>query len=209
MIKRLTDVVFSALGLIALSPVFAVTAILIKYDSRGPVFFRQERMGRDFRPFMIYKFRTMRAGAEKKGALITVGGDARITPVGSFIRRYKIDELPQLINVFFGDMSLVGPRPEVRKYAELFSSDFRKLLRVRPGITDPASLRYSEEEAILASSGDWQEHYVKRILPEKIKLSLRYLDSRSVLYDLKLIFRTIIKIAGKHEDFASGTEPRT
>ncbi len=193
--KRLFDILFSFAGLVVLSPLLAVAAACIRLDSPGPVFFRQERVGRDFRPFLIYKFRTMTEGAERKGAPITVGGDSRITRVGHFLRRYKIDELPQLINILKGDMSLVGPRPEVMEYVRLFRTDYEKLLMARPGITDPASLRYSEEESALASSGDWQEDYLKRILPEKIKLSQDYLDRRSIFSDFALILRTVLKIA--------------
>ena len=192
--KRLFDILFSFIGLLVLSPLFAAAAVLIKLDSRGPVFFRQTRVGRHFRPFVIYKFRTMREGAEKKGALITVGGDVRVTKVGHFLRTYKIDELPQLFNVLRGDMSLVGPRPEVMEYVQLFRADYEKLLRIRPGITDPASLRYSAEESVLASADNCQEDYLKRILPEKIRLSLRYLDDRNFFTDFALILQTIFKV---------------
>jgi lipopolysaccharide/colanic/teichoic acid biosynthesis glycosyltransferase len=137
----------------------------------------------------------MTRGAEKEGALITVGGDERITKVGHFLRSYKIDELPQLLNVLKGDMSLVGPRPEVREYVQLFRSDYEKLLRIRPGITDPASILYSEEEAVLASAVNWQDDYRKRILPKKISLSLRYVENHGILTDFALILRTIFKIA--------------
>lgn len=195
MMKRLMDIVFSLAGLIILSPVFAATALLIKRDSEGPVFFRQERIGRDFRPFMIYKFRTMTTGAETRGARITVGGDTRITRIGHLLRKSKIDELPQLFNVLKGDMSLVGPRPEVREYVELYKGEYGKLLSIRPGITDPASLRYSEEELVLSSANNWQADYADRILPEKIQLSLRYVEKHGIFTDVGLIFRTIFKIA--------------
>ncbi len=195
MLKRLMDIVLSFAGLIVLLPVFAVTAVLVRRDSPGPVFFRQERIGRDFRPFMIYKFRTMTSGAEASGARITVGGDARITRIGHLLRRTKIDELPQLFNVLKGDMSLVGPRPEVREYVELFKTEYGKLLRVRPGITDPASLRYSEEEAVLSSADNWQSDYTNRVLPEKIRLSLGYVEKHDIVTDVGLIVRTIFKIA--------------
>ncbi|MGC2063721.1 MAG: sugar transferase [Thermodesulfovibrionales bacterium] len=195
MMKRLMDIVLSLAGLVILSPVFAVTAFLIKRDSEGPVFFRQERMGKDFRPFMICKFRTMTKGAETRGARVTVGGDTRITRIGRVLRRCKIDELPQLLNVLKGEMSLVGPRPEVREYVELFKQEYGKLLRVRPGITDPASLRYSEEEMVLSSADNWQADYANRILPEKIRLSLRYVEKHDIFTDVGLIFRTIFKIA--------------
>lgn len=195
MLKRLFDILFSAIGLLALSPVFAAAAFFIRHESDGPIFFRQERVGKDFRPFRIYKFRTMVADGEKKGPLITVGGDSRVTKVGRFLRKYKIDELPQLLNVLKGEMSLVGPRPEVVKYVRLFNSEYSRLLRVRPGITDPASIKYSEEERALSSAINWEDDYVNRILPEKIRLSLRYTENCSVLDDFKLILRTIFKIA--------------
>ena len=193
--KRLVDIVLSLTGLLILAPVFAIAALLIKNDSKGPVFFRQERIGRNFKPFMIYKFRTMTAEAGKGGALITVGNDARITRTGRTLRRYKIDELPQLLNVLKGDMSLVGPRPEVREYVELFKPEYAKLLKVRPGLTDPASLRYSQEESLLASSADWREQYAGSILPRKIALSMGYVEHHDVLTDFRLIWQTIFKIA--------------
>jgi lipopolysaccharide/colanic/teichoic acid biosynthesis glycosyltransferase len=195
MMKRLFDVIFSLFALIVLSPVFAAAAVLIKLDSKGPVFFLQERVGRNFRPFTIYKFRSMKADGGIKSALITVGGDERITKVGHLLRKYKIDELPQLLNVLKGDMSLVGPRPEVRQYVRLFKGEYKELLRMRPGITDPASIRFSEEERVLATAADWEKDYTKRILPEKIRLSLRYVEEHSLLMDLKLIIRTFFRIA--------------
>lgn len=195
MMKRLFDVIFSLFALIVLSPVFATAAVLIKLDSKGPVFFLQERVGRNFRPFTIYKFRSMKADGGIKSALITVGGDERITKVGHLLRKYKIDELPQLLNVLKGDMSLVGPRPEVSQYVRLFKGEYRELLRMRPGITDPASIRFSEEERVLATAADWEKDYTKRILPEKIRLSLRYVEEHSLLMDLKLIIRTFFRIA--------------
>lgn len=195
MAKRFFDIFFSAIGLIILSPIFLVVAVLVKLDSRGPVFFRQERVGMDFKYFKIYKFRSMANDEGSKGPQITVGGDKRVTNVGKFLRRYKIDELPQLINVLKGEMSFVGPRPEVRKYVELFRDDYEKLLKIRPGITDIASITYSQEENVLASSINWEEDYIKRILPEKIQLSLKYvLSNKNIIADLRLIFRTIFKI---------------
>lgn len=194
MTKRLFDLIFSTMALVILLPVFAVTALLIKLDSNGPVFFLQERVGRNFRPFRIYKFRTMKADTEKDGALITVGGDERITRIGHILRKYKIDELPQFLNVLRGDMSLVGPRPEVGKYVQHFRSEYSRLLRLRPGITDPASIRFSQEENVLAAADDWEEVYVKSILPEKIRLSLPYVEEHGLLTDFKLIFRTFFKI---------------
>lgn len=192
--KRFLDIFLSCIGLIILLPFFAVIAMLIRYDSRGPVFFRQERVGKNFREFKIYKFRSMTVDAPGRGPQITVGGDKRVTRIGKFLRKYKIDELPQLINVLKGEMSFVGPRPEVRKYVELFKQDYQKLLKVRPGITDPASIKYSEEESVLSLSNNWEEDYIKRVLPEKIQLSSQYINHHNILIDLNLIFKTIFKI---------------
>lgn len=196
MAKRLFDILFSGVGLILMAPIFIMAAVMIKADDGGPVFFRQERIGMNFRAFRIFKFRTMSAGSEKRGSLITVAGDERITRSGHFLRKFKIDELPQLINVLKGEMSFVGPRPEVGKYVQLFKSEYRELLSARPGITDPASIEFSAEETVLASSANtWEDEYIGRILPEKIQLSLRYARSRNVLSDLKLIFKTVFKIS--------------
>ncbi len=194
MAKRIFDIVFSIVALIILSPLFVAASVIIKLDSKGPVFFLQERVGRNFRPFKIYKFRSMRADVKRKGALITIGGDQRITRFGRVLRRYKMDELPQLLNVLKGDMSLVGPRPEVRRYVRIYKEEYSHLLRMRPGITDPASIKFSEEERVLAGTADWEEDYVRRILPEKIRLSLRYAEKNSLLTDLKIIFQTFFRI---------------
>ena len=191
--KRFFDIVLSIAGLLVVLPFLPFIAVLIKLDSRGPVFFRQERIGKGFRRFTIYKLRTMQAGADKKGALITAGGDNRVTKAGSFLRKYKIDELPQLFNVLRGDMSFVGPRPEVSRYVQLFEKDYRKLLTVRPGITDPASLTYSNEEAILSKANAFEEVYINKILPEKIKLSSQYVDNHNLMTDLKLILMTVLR----------------
>jgi lipopolysaccharide/colanic/teichoic acid biosynthesis glycosyltransferase len=196
------DIVLSIIGLLVLLPFFPFVAILIKLDSSGPIFFRQERIGKNFSRFTIYKFRTMLENADKKGTLITAGGDNRITKVGGFLRRYKIDELPQLFNVLRGDMSFVGPRPEVSKYVELFETEYRKLLTVRPGITDLASLRYSNEEAILGKSNALEELYVSTILPEKIKLSSHYVDNHSLMTDMRLILMTVLKAFHINKDNA-------
>lgn len=191
--KRLLDIFFSFTGLLILSPLFAAVALLIKLDSKGPVFYRQERVGKDFKPFRIYKFRSMHPGSDHKGPLVTVGGDKRVTPIGALLRKYKIDELPQLLNVLIGDMSFVGPRPEVNKYVQLFNSDYKKLLTIRPGITDPASIYYSNEESVLSASSNWEEDYTKKILPEKLKLSLHYVNDHNTITDLRLILKTIFK----------------
>jgi lipopolysaccharide/colanic/teichoic acid biosynthesis glycosyltransferase len=191
--KRLFDFVIALIGIILCLPFFAIVAVLIKFDSEGPVFFTQKRIGKDFRPFRIYKFRTMYSDAGNRGPRITVSGDSRVTRIGKLLRRHKIDELPQLFNVLKGEMSFVGPRPEVGEYVHLFKSDYKKLLKIRPGITDPASIEYAEEERILSHANDWEEEYRKRILPNKIRLSLEYLENRSFMNDLRLIFKTLLK----------------
>ena len=194
MAKRLFDLFFSCLGLLFLCPFFILIAILVKLDSPGPVFFRQERVGRSFHPFRIFKFRTMIANAFSQDSLITVEGDPRITRIGKYLRRHKIDELPQLINVLMGDMSLVGTRPEMKKYVELFRQDYEKLLRSRPGITGPAAIAFFREENILSASLDAEKDYIEKVLPEKIRLALAYTESPSLLKDIKLILLTIFKI---------------
>jgi len=200
MAKRLFDIICSSLGLLVLSPVFMVVAVLVKLDSKGPVFFRHARIGKDFRPFRVYKFRTMREGAEQCGSSVTVGHDERVTRLGRFLRRTKVDELPQLLNVLKGDMSFVGPRPEVKEYVDLYPSEYRQLLTVRPGITDPASLQYSAEERVLAASPNWEEDYRNRVLPDKIRLSLQYVENHSLVTDLMLILKTIMKTSGLSRD---------
>ncbi len=192
--KRLFDIFLAFIGLFLLFPLLAVVAILVKLDSRGPAFFQQERVGRNFRPFRILKFRSMAADAENNGPQITVSGDKRVTTMGKVLRKYKIDELPQLINILRGEMSFVGPRPEVRKYIELYKQDYEKLLEMRPGITDPASIKYSKEENVLSLSKNWEEDYIEKILPEKIRISLQYVDKHNILIDTRLIFKTIFKI---------------
>jgi len=181
-------------GLLLLAPLFAVVAILIKLGSDGPVFFKQERMGRGFRPFFIYKFRTMVRDAQKAGLQITAGGDARVTAIGRMLRKTKIDELPQLINVVKGDMSVVGPRPEVRKYVEYYKQDYEVILSVRPGITDISSLTFRDEESVLKSQNDPEHFYLNALLPEKMRLAKEYILRRSFFYDLKLIFLTFYRI---------------
>jgi lipopolysaccharide/colanic/teichoic acid biosynthesis glycosyltransferase len=195
-IKRAFDAVAAALGLLLLSPFFLLAALAIKLTSRGPVFFRQERVGKDFRTFRIYKFRTMVVDAPRLGGQITAGNDPRITGIGRILRKTKLDELPQLINVLRGDMSLVGPRPEVPRYVELFRDDYRVVLKVRPGITDLASLKYRDESEILGRSANPDETYLREILPDKIALAKEYIENRSFWYDLGLILRTLWKVAG-------------
>lgn len=194
MAKRLFDIVSSGIGLLCLAPVFVVMAIWIKLDSRGPVFYRQTRVGRYGHDFRIFKFRSMRVGSDK-GRQITVGErDPRITRSGYFIRRYKIDELPQLINVFLGDMSIVGPRPEVRKYVDLYSEEQRKVFQVRPGITDLASIKYRNENELLSQVDDPDTYYIDVIMPDKLAINLEYIRHQSFMGDIKIIFNTLFKI---------------
>ena len=189
--KRLFDIVASGLGLILLSPLFLVLAIWIKSDSKGPVFYRQVRVGRYNRDFRIFKFRSMRAGSDT-GSLITIGGrDPRITRSGYLIRKFKLDELPQLINVFVGDMSLVGPRPEVRHYVNFWTPEQMHVLDVRPGITDPASIKFLNENELLEKAEDPEKYYIEVIMQEKIRLYLEYVEKQNLFYDLALIFKTI------------------
>jgi len=194
-IKRGFDVLASLTGLVLLSPVLAVVALAIKLTSPGPVFFRQERVGRGFRRFEILKFRTMVPDAPKLGGQLTAGEDPRITRVGRLLRKIKLDELPQLINVLKGDMSFVGPRPEVPRYVEIFRDDYRELLTVRPGITDLASLKYRDESEVLGRSSDPETTYVEQVLPEKIALGKQYLRRSSLWFDVGLIFKTLFRLA--------------
>lgn len=191
-IKRLFDIIFSALGLIVLLPLFAVIAIWIKMDSVGPVFFRQIRVGRFGHHFRIHKFRTMQARQASNCFQITVGADSRITRSGVFLRKYKIDELPQLIDVLAGKMSIVGPRPEVPKYMDIYPKELRRLvLSVRPGITDLASFEFRGESNLLASADDPEKEYIEKILPIKQNYYQEYVNSRSFIGDMKIIFSTL------------------
>lgn len=195
--KRTFDLIASSLGLLLLSPLFLMLAIWIKIDSEGPVFYRQVRVGKGNRDFRLFKFRSMRVGSDRKG-LITVGGrDPRVTRSGYYIRKYKLDELPQLINVFIGDMSLVGPRPEVRKYVDLYTPEQMHVLDVRPGITDLASIRYRNENELLAQVEDPDRYYVEVIMQDKLQLNLEYVEKQSFRFDLQLIFKTFSEIIRK------------
>ena len=188
--KRLFDIVASGLGLIVLCPLFLILAIWIKLDSKGPVFYRQVRVGYKNKDFRIFKFRSMRVGADK-GSLVTIGGhDPRVTRSGYFIRKFKFDELPQLINVFLGEMSLVGPRPEVRHYVDYWTPEQMHVLDVRPGITDPASIKFRNENELMEMAEDPEKYYIEVIMQEKIKLYLEYVEKHSFFYDLGLIFKT-------------------
>lgn len=197
MVKRTFDILASLAGLLVLSPLFVVMALWIKCDSRGPVFYRQTRVGRGNRDFRLFKFRSMYVDSDKKG-LLTVGGrDSRVTRAGYFIRKYKIDELPQLINVLIGDMSFVGPRPEVRRYVDLYSERQLHVLDVRPGITDRASVKYRDENDLLARASDPEEYYIKVIMPDKLAINLEYVAHHSLWSDIGIIFSTFAAIGGK------------
>ena len=191
---RFFDFILSLVGLVVLAPIFIVLAIWIKIDSKGPVFYKQVRVGQNSIDFGLFKFRSMVVDADKKG-LITVGGrDPRITRSGYFIRKYKLDELPQLINVLVGDMSLVGPRPEVRKYVDLYTDEQQKVLSVKPGITDYASIEYMDENEVLGKSSDPEKTYIEEIMPEKIKYNMKYIQNKNVSEYFKIIFLTLLKI---------------
>ena len=191
--KRLFDFLASLFGLIILSPIFLIIALLIGIGTRGGIFYKQTRVGKNNKDFKVYKFLSMSIYADKKG-LLSVGKDGRdtrTTKIGLVIRRYKLDELPQLINVLKGEMSLVGPRPEVRKYVDLYTEQEKQVLEVRPGITDIASIMFRNENDLLSQSENPEEYYIKEIMPKKLKLSLKYISDRSFFSDINLIIKTI------------------
>lgn len=191
---RFFDILFSIIGLVLLSPLFTVLYLLIRIESQGGGFYSQERIGKDGKPFKLFKFRSMRIGSDKKG-LITIGEkDNRITKTGFILRKYKLDELPQLWNVFIGDMSLVGPRPEVKKYTDLYTEEQKQVLQVRPGITDWASIKYVDENKILGESKDPDDAYVNLIMPNKIKLNMVYIQHQTLGEYFKIIFTTFKEI---------------
>lgn len=191
---RFFDFIFSLMGILVLLPVFIILYIAIRLESPGGGIYKQKRVGRYGKDFYVYKFRSMRTGADKQG-LITVGGrDPRITRIGFFIRKYKLDELPQLFNVLFGDMSLVGPRPEVRKYVDLYTDEQKKVLSVRPGITDYASIEYVDENVILGASDNPDKTYIEEIMPDKIRYNMKYINNQSVAEYFKVIFLTFKSI---------------
>lgn len=192
--KRLFDIIFSLLGLISISPILLMVAILIKQEDGGPIFYKGIRVGKNGIPFKMFKFRTMVVNADKIGGPSTADDDPRLLKVGKLIRKYKLDEIPQLINVLKGDMSLVGPRPEVPHYVNMFTEEEKEILSVRPGITDWASLWNSDEGAILAGSSDPEKTYMEKIWPEKKRLQLKYVKEHSFLTDIKIILLTILKI---------------
>lgn len=189
--KRLFDITASFFGIIILSPLLIFIGLWVGLSSKGGVFYKQIRVGKNNKDFKLYKFRSMRVNSDKQG-LLTVGSkDSRITKAGYFIRKYKIDELPQLFNVLKGDMSFVGPRPEVRRYVDLYSKEQMKVLSVRPGITDPASIKYRNENDILSSASNPEEYYIQHIMPDKLKINIDYINNRTFFKDIKIIFQTI------------------
>lgn len=195
-LKRLFDLFISIIGLIVLMPLFIIISLFILSDFSGGIFYIQSRVGKKNRDFGLIKFRTMKKGSDKKG-LLTIGNDSRITPSGRFLRKYKLDELPQLFNVFAGNMSLVGPRPEVRKYVEMYSDDQKKVLRVKPGLTDYASIEYFDENALLGESDDPERTYIEEVMPAKLKLNEKYLANVSLQHDLKILWQTFLRIIGQ------------
>ena len=197
MIKRIFDTAVSAVALVLLLPLFGLIAVAVKLDSPGPVIFKQCRIGRNFRRFWIYKFRTMVAEAPARGGELTVGADLRITQIGGWLRRFKLDELPQLFNIIKGDMALVGPRPEVPRYVEMFRSDYEEILKLRPGLTDLASLKYRDEAALLAQADNPEAEYIAHLLPDKIRLAKEYRQRAGLLFDLRLTARTIFTLLGQ------------
>ncbi|WP_417290885.1 sugar transferase [Corallibacter sp.] len=191
MIKRLFDIIFSLIGLILFLPLLLLIALVLKIESKGPVFYLQSRVGKHNTDFKIFKFRTMYVGSDKKG-LLTVGDrDPRVTNVGYFLRKYKLDELPQLINVFIGNMSFVGPRPEVRKYVDYYSNSDKEILSVKPGITDYASIEFRDEAELLKTTDNPEKLYVETIMPQKIVLNKKYINDVSIFNDFKIIVKTI------------------
>lgn len=189
--KRAFDIVASLIGLLLLSPLLIIIALWVKLSSKGPVFFTQKRVGRDFKEFNLYKFRSMVVGADSQGPGVTSSDDNRITKVGRFIRKTKIDELPQLLNVLKGDMSLVGPRPELKKFVDAYTEEYKKVLSVKPGITDNAAIEFRNEEEIMSQYQDKERAYIDIILPQKIKLYYDYIDNISFLNDMKLLLNTL------------------
>lgn len=192
--KRLFDIIFSLIGIIFLAPVYIIISILIMLDSKGGVLYKQERTGKGDKIFKVLKFRTMRPDSFSKGALTVGSRDPRITNVGYFLRKYKLDELPQLFNVLFGEMSFVGPRPEVKKYTDLYNTEQKKVLTVVPGITDYASIKFRNENDLLSASDNPEQLYIDEIMPEKLKLNLKYINDNNVFKDIKIIFDTFYTI---------------
>ena len=192
--KRIFDLFFAFLGIMLLFPIYLLIAIFIKLDSKGEILYKQERIGKDGIPFYVLKFRTMVPDAFSKGALTVGSRDPRVTGVGFYLRKYKLDELPQLFNVLFGEMSFVGPRPEVKKYTDLYNENQRVVLSAKPGITDYASIKYRNENDLLAQSSDPEKLYIEEIMPEKLNLNLKYINDNNVFKDIEIIFLTFYTI---------------
>lgn len=192
--KRIFDLVFSLIGILVLSPFYVVISLLIVFTSRGGVLYKQERIGKGGVIFKVLKFRTMRPDSFSKGALTVGSRDPRITSVGYYLRKYKLDELPQLFNVLFGEMSFVGPRPEVQKYTDLYTEEQRRVLSVKPGITDYASIKYRNENDLLSASDDPEKLYIEKIMPDKINLNMLYINDKSIFKDIKIILQTLLTI---------------
>jgi len=194
MLKRLFDIVFSFLGLLLLFPFLLIISLIIIIELCGGIFYKQKRVGRNNRDFSLIKFRSMRKNSDKRGFLTIGANDERITKSGYYLRKYKLDEIPQLINILKGEMSFVGPRPEVRKYVDLYNKQQRKVLKVKPGLTDYASIEYFKESEILSSKPDPEKAYINEIMPAKLILNLKYIDEKSFLTDFRIIIKTIKKI---------------
>lgn len=190
-LKRAFDIIFSFLGIVIIWPFLLIIALIIIIDSPGGAIYKQERIGKNGKPFNIFKFRTM---MKNTGLELTLANDERVTRVGGFLRKYKLDELPQLFNVFGGSMSLVGPRPEVRKYVEMYNEEQRRVLSVRPGVTDMASIKYSDETSLMEDAEEMEKIYIDTIMPDKLRLNLEYIDNLSVMNDIKIIFSTLKKV---------------
>jgi lipopolysaccharide/colanic/teichoic acid biosynthesis glycosyltransferase len=193
MIKRIFDIASSLFVLVLASPFFIIISILIKLDSNGAIFFTQTRVGKNNKDFLLLKFRTMKV-AQENSSLITIGNDNRITNIGNILRKYKLDELPQLINILKGEMSVVGPRPEVRKYVDMYSSSQLEVLSVKPGLTDPSSIKFSNESELLGTAANPEKYYIETLMPLKIEISLNYVRTQTFIGDLKIIFQTFSKI---------------
>ena len=194
MLKRIFDIISSLLVIIVILPFLLLFAILIVIDSRGGVFYSQLRVGKNGKEFRLIKFRTMVSNADKNGLLTVGANDSRITGIGKFLRKYKLDEFPQLINVIAGEMSIVGPRPEVKKYVDMYTEEQKRVLSVLPGLTDLASLEYINENEVLSQTEDAEKMYIEKIIPHKLSLNLKYIENQNFFFDLKIIFRTIGKI---------------
>ena len=205
MLKRLMDLVVASVGLILLAPVLLIVGILIKIDSPGPVFYRGDRIGKDGKPFKMLKFRTMVIHADRMGAALTHGGDPRVTRIGRLLRKWKIDEIPQLINVVRGEMSLVGPRPESPVYVQYYTPEQKQVLTVKPGITGQTQVRYRHEETLLGQCADPEKDYVEKIMPQKLAIDLEYIENRSMLLDLALLFETFLAVF-REDELADGGE---